>query len=167
MPMCQVQLKSTDLRSLASGAGVYCGGPGGGGNCAAAESGRPTAKTTPSRMPDALIPVRRTMLFPSRLVLVCAAAARDLDLALVGERDRTDEAERLAVSRREVADRDRIAGLHSVRAAGAEAKVGKRVRGARRHHPIGDRAVGSLDVEIHRAVRIGEGDLRQSARYRA
>src|SRR5262245_14548244 len=85
MPMCQVQLNSTDFKSRASAAGVYGGGPSGGGNCAAAVNVKPIANTTPSARLDVTVPCRRTMLLPESLV--AAAAARDLDLALVGQRD--------------------------------------------------------------------------------
>src|SRR6185503_8548347 len=100
-------------------------------------------------------------------VLVLAAAGGDLDLTLVRENDRADEAERFAVSGREVRDRDRVAGLHGIRTARTEAQVRERVRGARRHDPVGRRAVGVLDVEIHRAVRIRERDFRQHPRHLA
>ena len=64
MPMCHVQLKSTDSQSLASAAGVKSGGPPP-RPCAPAVGGTAIARTVPSATANPIRPRRKAMVFSS------------------------------------------------------------------------------------------------------
>src|SRR5688572_27074927 len=97
MPRCQVQLKSTDRRSLASLAGRYGGGgslnPAGG--CALAVES--VARVSRALAATVIHFMRRKDMVISRLVV--GVAGRDLDHASIRHGDGFQEAERGAAAR--------------------------------------------------------------------
>src|SRR5688572_11495679 len=170
MPMCQVQLNSTDFKSLLPSAGVYGGGllpP----NCAFATTDMriATANASATLVEVALFlkamlgpPIPKIALLVGLELEIAPLVGLELDRLRVRQRNRPDESQWLAVSCREVADRHGVPLHDRVGPAAAEAEARQDVGGTGGQYPLGLGAV-LVHLDMHGPVRIGERDPRDDA----
>src|SRR6188474_2733615 len=191
MPIYQPQLKSTERRSRAPGAGVYGGAPrpparpppwapAGGAPapccagavpaapaprpaCALAVSGAPSANAIPSAIVVRIIPSRDAITSLLSSTHAALSVGNKLDFLLVRQHDRAEKADGRAVERRIEGDGDLIAVLDPIRAGGGDPGIGQDVRRPRRQLPHLDLAILVLDGDMQRAVRVRKRKLLHHA----